>query len=434
MSRLYRGLLVSLMLLSSFAPVRASETFDDEALACAEVELAKYGPPRNEYDYFNRARLRADCLHKTIVAAQEAVESELGTTIDRDARKVLRARQKALHLASSAAFLAGFGSGALANSDPDSGNSPKYERGAKRFFTTATDLRVLGLASFRDVFAEMTQGMESRAERIMADIQRDLEWLADEEGADSTNAGQKALKLVALADVVRAKMSAAHDELGIPTSSVPPFGVREDRAARRIRKRFKGVGAGYGGLLSTLARVADKIHDKVLTAIVAARQVVPCPFTDPDDPYEGGGSVTFSVDGGPQQQLAGDTGLSLLSARRRIAWIGSDRSVRPHVLFEMYGPQTTKKGTFYVRDRPSSDDAYTRDFVVGSYHVAGAVYWFVSGTITFDAFKTGNKRLISGSFSVIGETDAGARRDLVGRFHLCRFGVERGSGPLDLAD
>jgi len=166
----------------------------------------------------------------------------------------------------------------------------------------------------------------------------------------------------------------------------------------------------------------------------------PCEFTDPADPFNGGGWVEVSVDGAAVLEWPGYSAISILSKPRAIVWFGAPPTSQPHILFELYGPRARKPRSWEVLPRPSSDNAFGRDFAVGTFRSNVSTlemsyrHELVSGTLDVSDVDTGKERRLIGSFDVraVSDDDATHRR-VVGRFDLCRFGVER-PGRLDLAD
>jgi len=168
--------------------------------------------------------------------------------------------------------------------------------------------------------------------------------------------------------------------------------------------------------------------------------VGPCEFTDPGVPFNGGGLVLLSVDGGPEIEWPGHTGISILGGPRKINWFGAPPTSQPHILFELYGPRATRPWTWPVQLRPTSDNAYGRDFAVGTYRSHEAVlgtsfrHQLTAGTLTVEEIETGKERKLSASFDVTAVSDEdGSSKQLRGRVDLCRFGIERKSG-ISLAD
>jgi len=168
--------------------------------------------------------------------------------------------------------------------------------------------------------------------------------------------------------------------------------------------------------------------------------LAPCEFTDPDVPFNGGGLVRISVDGGPEIEWPGYTGISIPSAPRKINWFGAPPTSQPHILFELYGPRATRPWTWPVQLRPTSDNAFGRDFAVGTYRSQEAVFGssfrhqLTAGTLTVEEIETGKERLLSASFDVTAVSDEdGSSKQLRGRVDLCRFGIERRS-KISLAD
>jgi len=166
----------------------------------------------------------------------------------------------------------------------------------------------------------------------------------------------------------------------------------------------------------------------------------PCDFTDPADPFNGGGWVRLTVDGGREIEWPGYTAISLVSKRQAVVWFGAPPTGEPHVLFELYGPPAVRPGRFEVRPRPASEDAFARSYAVGSYRdrVDGSArpvgHELVGGTLDIEELGVGRARRLRGAFDVSARhPDGGATRRLVGRFDLCRYGIERRSG-LDQAD
>jgi hypothetical protein len=412
--------------------VRAGEEFDQDAVACATVELGAFVPV-DERDWFGAAAIWALCLEEPADAELSRVRDVLEIAVGDD-RKRLKRRKKALGVIGAFVSQQGEIGVALASPDPEVRELKGYEKLARELVTTASETRVLSLSTGLQTSRLVIGGIEARADWIMSKIEKHLEDLADAEGADQTRQGKKALRLIVLAGELREGIEVQSEILsGISVDALPAFDAKETRQDARTRVIIRREARAIGSLLVSLAKVESKIEKLVDKAVNKVRNDAACPLTDPEDPFEGGGWVRVSIDGAPEVELKGDTGVSFTSEKRRIVFMGSDISVRPNVLFELYGTKTTKAGTHAVRDRPASDDAFKRNFAVGSYKVDRDVYWFVSGTLVIDTFKTGKKRLIAGSFDVVGRTEEGEELRLVGTYHLCRFGIEYRDG-IDLPD
>lgn len=167
----------------------------------------------------------------------------------------------------------------------------------------------------------------------------------------------------------------------------------------------------------------------------------PCDFTDPDTPFEGGGWVRLSVDGGPELEWPGYTGISILSRPRAIVWFGAPPTAEPHILFELYGPRALRPGRFEVRPRPTTEEAFARTYAVGSFRPERAVagmrhrHELVGGELHVEEIETGRTRRLRARFDVTAlSDDDGTTRRVVGSVDLCRYGIERSGGRIDLAD
>ncbi len=306
----------------------------------------------------------------------------------------------------------------------------------------AQDLRDLALVSFRATWQHVLAAAELHRVRLLDEIVEDLEAFDRMAGVEETPSGRKVVKLGELAVLLSSQMQERFAAMGIPADKLPEFGAEEDRAARRERKRFEGLGAEYGDLLVTLSRVVARIKVRIAAAAEEA-QDTKCTLTDPEVGEIGGGWVRYTVDGGPDVEQPGESTIRIEPGIEDF-YIGSDSGFvqgGSYVRLSMEGASFTARGTHTVTGFPSRDpDGELRNFLAGEYLVFrpasggnfDARYVITSGTVTLDVVWIDvqrGKRLLAGSFDVVATSPGGNLSvRLVGTFHLCRFKIEGPDG------
>lgn len=434
------GALLALALAAVTA--RAEEAFDTAAAACAEAEENSDAPDGTESQHLLAAAIWSKCLKDQVVLAETQVGDQLTVTLDPAERRVLKRRRKAF----TPLFVASTFVGAFAATD---GLTP-YEPGAgvdrelslRRYLGLTTDLRYLGLVSFRTTWQHVLAAAERHRVRLLDEIVEDLEAFDRMAGVADTPSGRKVVKLGELAVVLSNEMQERRAAMGVPADALPEFGAQEDRAARRDRLRFKGLGAEYGDLLVTFSRVVRRIKERIASAAEEAEETK-CTLTHPEVGEIGGGWVRYTVDGGPEVVQPGESNIRKEPGIEDYV-IGSDSRFAPsssYVQLWMEGDAFTRPGTHTVTGFPSRDpDGELRNFLAGEYLVYrpasggnfDARYVIGSGTVTLDLVRIDakrGKRLIAGSFDVIATSPGGnISVHLVGTFHLCRFRIEGPDG------
>lgn len=427
------GLLAAALLAGAgpSSPAAEPDPLDPGAILCAERSEGANPIDGTEYQHFLAAAVRLDCLLVHVNLAEVVVEAGLNGSLEQEERRSLKRRRKQLRRLGAVAQFTRDGAQVLAQQQPG------YEKIVRKILLFTTDLRFLGLESFRLAWQQVIAGAEARKSRILEGIDENLQRLADFEDAQFTKAGDRAIELAALAVVVSDLMDEQLAGLGLNPSDLPAFGTPEDRAARKRRKRFKGLGHDYGTSLVVLERIADRLDLKVVAAFEKALAGGACVPTSENVPSIGGGKVRIFVDGVPEPMYAGQTDVDFLDDFLPDLTFGSDTKFvagRPYILFFVDGPENVRVGTHQLGAPPDRDpDGRRSDYVYGVWITRGpdseTRYKINEGTLTITRFKVGgNKkkgRVLEGHFDVIGRTSSGALSvHLTGTFHLCRFGRE----------
>jgi hypothetical protein len=258
---------------------------------------------------------------------------------------------------------------------------------------------------------------------------------------DSETAGEKkALKFVVLAQLfvgrartlleeVRPKQSRIRKEIdeGAPASDYRDL-------AKSCRRQ---VAAAYD-LFSAAPRSAEKAQKQFGKELDRQRKSLPCELTDPEVPFQGGGVVTLSVDGGPVQVLEnGTAGVSIFRSDKKYVRVGTKTGQYPRISLFHEGKNFRGKGTYPVTRVPfefSDPTPYKPTHAKGHYWSGTSFrdsdfYTTDSGTYTVTKFvlKKG-KRRISGTYDVMMSTDDGKAVRLTGTFELCGFQIETREG------
>lgn len=430
---------LALTLVLAAGAARAGEDFDLRAVACAEQTTGADVAEETQEAHHIAAAIRAECLHDQALVEDATLADDLLVTLDPTERRTLKRRRKLLQpLLLGAAVVRGHARliGVLGTGDEEDSAD---ERIMRQMLIATTDLRYLSLTSYRVIWQHLLAAAELRRQGLDADIAEQIDALDAAPAALDTGPGRKALKLALLAERFSGEMLSRVDALGISIDAVPPFGADEDSAARRTRKRFKGVAAEYGSLLRALGRVKRLVVRKCDAARDAATGAK-CRFTDPDDKLIGGGWVRFTIDDGPEIVLKGRSDVALYSDETSL-WFGANsRYVEgvPYLLIALEGDDYARPGTHAITGFPQRDsDGALRDFVSGIFENRPVrqdtlYYRFISGTLTLDAVRVEgavDKRVIDGSFDVIASTVGDTTQShFVGTFHCCRFKVDREDG------
>jgi hypothetical protein len=166
-----------------------------------------------------------------------------------------------------------------------------------------------------------------------------------------------------------------------------------------------------------------------------------CPPSRPDRPFGGGGTVTVSIDGGPEIVLPdARAGVSKAGAKTYVGWgthIDGDHSL-PDLDMNHETPRFKGVGTYRVRELPDViDDSFVQDFVNGTFHTPDperGFYKLVDGTVRITRYRLKKgRRALEGTYDVVAEREdvrtgrRGPRIGLTGTFRHCNFGYERGN-------
>ncbi len=419
---------------------RADEAFDADAETCALAVAGHDAPDDTEGQHLVAASIRGRCLHEQALLAEAEVRSDLLVTLDSATRRALKRRRKAFApLLLATARLEAFASlDGLTDVPPGFGT--EREESLRTYLVQTTDLRYLGLASFRGAWQHVLSAAERRRDRVLAFLDDELRSFAVTEGADETPSGAKVAKLAKLAGVLVAEMDTRRAALAISVDALPEFAAEEDAAAARRRKRFKGLGAEYGDLLIALARVATRVRVRA----AAAREELLADRCTPA-PGEhfgaiGGGWLRYVRDGGAERIEGGETTVSFEEGQHAL-FLGSRSvlsEVAAYVRLDLEGVAFARTGTHAVTGYPQrGPDGNLHDFVAGEFYEVRTTgldvrHVVVGGSVTIDVLRLDvprKRRLIEGSFDVkVRRVGSSTETHLTGSFHLCRFQIEGDEG------
>jgi hypothetical protein len=185
----------------------------------------------------------------------------------------------------------------------------------------------------------------------------------------------------------------------------------------------------------------QETRPRILRVKVKAPSGADCPLSRPDRPFGGGGTVTISIDGGPEIVLPdARAGVSKVGSKTYVGWgthIDADHSL-PDLDMNHETPRFKGVGTYRVRELPDViDDSFVQDFVNGTFHTPDperGFYKLVDGSVTITRYRLKKgRRALEGTYDVVAEREdvltgtRGLRRRLTGSFRHCNFGYERGN-------
>ena len=221
------------------------------------------------------------------------------------------------------------------------------------------------------------------------------------------------------------------DSLKQRVDALPPAATLQDFADKRSRWIVQLERSEFereSGSLRWVARRMFSVYSKLgpIELRVASAEKASLPYTDPGKPFDGRGVVSICVGEGPWQTLHdGTAGMHIFSPTNRGVSFGSSARTKPWIEFSHDGKFFKGRGKYPVAEHPLVwDDDFKRDFANGYFQAAdGTFYTFTSGTLWITKLST-KKRILSGLFDVIGESDSGATTRVKGTFALCDFGIE----------